>query len=121
MLADAVFEGVETVLVTDVVLVEAVWTLIGRKYSLSRGDLIAAMERLFSEPNVRFEDDQAVWRSLQAYRNSLVGGVPTKEIGFADALIVYKAQRVAAGAGETLNNVYTFDKAMQQLPGVASP
>ncbi|MDE0419714.1 MAG: hypothetical protein OXK76_02355 [Gammaproteobacteria bacterium] len=42
-------------------------------------------------------------------------------MGFVDALVVRKAQWIAAEAGETLNGVYTFDKAMQQLPGVASP
>ena len=121
-LADRVFGGDENVLITDVVLAEAVWTLVGRKYSLSAQGLVGVLERLFSEPNVRFEDDQVVWRALQAYRNILAGdGEPTAQIGFADALIVSKAQRVASAAGETLNGVYTFDKAMQHLPGVTSP
>ena len=121
-LADRVFGGVENVLITDVVLAEAVWTLVGRKYSLSAQGLVGVLERLFSEPNVRFEDDQVVWRALQAYRNVTAGdGESTAQIGLADALIVSKAQRVASAAGETLNGVYTFDKAMQHLPGVNSP
>ena len=37
--ADAVFDTAETVLVTDVVLVETVWTLSGRKYRLTRPEL----------------------------------------------------------------------------------
>ena len=120
--ADAVFNAGETVLITDVVLVEAVWTLAGRKYRLVKAELVAVLERLFSEPNIRFEDDQTVWRALQAYRAS----VPVDEArsakgaGFADALIVFKALRVASEAGEALNGVYTFDVAMQRLPHTAS-
>ena len=120
--ADAVFDAAETLLITDVVLVETVWTLAGRKYRLAKAELVAVLERLFSEPNIRFEDDQVVWRALQAYRsaapadeNRLVKGA-----GFADALIVFKALRAASDAGEVLNGVYTFDAAMQRLPHTAS-
>ena len=67
--ADAVFAAGETVLITDVVLAETVWTLAGRRYRLARAELVAVVQRLFSEPNVRFEDDQVVWRALQAYRS----------------------------------------------------
>ena len=120
--ADAVFDAAETVLVTDVVLVEAVWTLAGRKYRLSRTELVAVLERLFGEPNIRFEDDQVVWRALQAYRAAAPAGDAgsTKGAGFADALIVYKALRAASDAGEALNAVYTFDAAMQRFPHTAS-
>ena len=121
-LADRVFGVEDVVLITDVVLAEAVWTLVGRKYSLSAEGLVGVLERLFSEPNVRFEDDRVVWRALQTYRNVTAGdGESTKQMGFVDALVVSKAQRVASAAGETLNGVYTFDKAMQDLPGVVSP
>ena len=105
--ADAVFDTAETLLITDVVLVETVWTLAGRKYRLAKAELVAVLERLFSEPNVRFEDDQVVWRALQAYR----GAAPADEArsakgaGFADALIVFKAVRVASETGEELNGV----------------
>ncbi len=53
--ADAVFDAAETVLITDVVLVETVWTLVGRKYRLAKVELVVVLERLFSEPNIRFE------------------------------------------------------------------
>ena len=121
--ADAVFNGSETVLITDVVLVETVWTLIGRKYRLAKRDLVAVIERLFSEPNIRFEDDQVVWRALQAYRKAapVKVGRLEKEVGFADRLIVFKALRVASAAEERLNAVYTFDAALQQLPHAESP
>ena len=121
--ADAVFDAAETVLVTDVVLVEAVWTLSGRKYRLAKSDLVAALERLFSEPNIRFEDDLVVWRALQAYRAAASTGTTgrSKGAGFADALIVYKALRVAANAGEALDAVHTFDAAMQEYPHTVAP
>ena len=75
----------------------------------------------FSEPNIRFEDDQVVWRALQAYRNAAPAGeaLPAKGAGFPDALIVLKALRLASDDGESLNAVYTFDAAMQSLPHTA--
>ncbi len=120
--ADAVFDAGETVLITDVVLVETVWTLSGRKYRLGKNQLVTVLEGLFSEPNVRFEDDRVVWRALQAYRSAAPAGEAgsTKGAGFADALIVFKAQRTAADAGEALSAVCTFDAAMQRLPHTAS-
>ena len=120
--ADAVFAAGESVLITDVVLAETVWTLAGRKYRLGRAELAAVLERLFSEPNVRFEDDQVVWRALQAYRSAAPAGEAGSVKGacFADALIVFKAQRVAADSGEALNGVCTFDAAMGRLPHVKS-
>ncbi len=121
--ADVVFESSETVLITDVVLVETVWTLSGRKYRLGRDQLAAALERLFAEPNIRFEDDQVVWRALLAYKSAASADETgsAKGAGFADALIVFKAQRAASDMGETLTGVYTFDTAMQKLPHAVSP
>ena len=120
--ADAVFDAAETVLITDVVLAETVWTLAGRKYRLVKAELVAVLERLFSEPNIRFEDDQVVWRALQAYRSTAPADEAgsAKGAGVADALIVFKALRAAPDSGETLNGVYTFDAAMGQLPHTAS-
>lgn len=116
--ADAVFDAGETVLIPDVVLAETMWTLAGRRYRLTEAELVTVLERLFIDRNIRFEDDRAVWRALQAFRSA----APTGEAGsvgsagFADALIVFKALRVASDAGEALNGVYTFDSAMQRLP-----
>ena len=120
--ADAVFDAAETVLITDVVLAETVWTLAGRKYRMVKAELVAVLERLFSEPNIRFEDDQAVWRALQAYRSTASADEAwsAKGAGFADALIVFKALRAASDSDETLNGVYTFDAAMGRLPHTAS-
>ena len=120
--ADAVFDAGEIVLITDVVLAEAVWTLSGRKYRLAKAELVAVLERLFSEPNVRFEDHQVVWRALQAYRGATPADEArsTKGAGFADALVVFKALQAASDAGETLSGVYTFDAAMGRLPHTAA-
>ena len=120
--ADAVFDAAETVLITDVVLVETVWTLAGRKYRLAKAELVGILDRLFGEPSISFEDNLVVWRALQAYRSAALedeAGL-AKGAGFADALIVFKAQRAASDAGEALNAVYTFDAAMQGLPHTAS-
>ena len=121
--ADAVFAAGETILITDVVLAETVWTLAGRKYRLARAELVAVLERLFGEPNVRFEDDQVVWRALHAYRSAGTAGEagPAKGAGFADALIVFKAERAASDSGEALTGVYTFDTAMARLPQTVAP
>lgn len=121
--ADAIFGSTETVLITDVVLAETVWTLAGRKYRLAGADVVAVLERLFSEPNIHFENDQVVWRAVQAYRNARRADAtrPAKGAGFADALIVLKALRAAADAGEPLTAVYTFDATMRRLPHTESP
>ena len=120
--AGAVFAAGETVLITDVVLAETVWTLAGREYRLGRAGLAAVLERLFGEPHVRFEDDQVVWRALQAYRSARTAGEAgsAKGAGFADALIVFKARRAAADSDEALTGVHTFDAAMGRLPHVIS-
>lgn len=106
--------GVETVLVTDVVLVETIWTLKGVKYQLRKADLIHVIKALFQEPNIRFEDGQATWMALDQYRKS-------SGADFADALIVNKAKIVSKRLGESFNGSYTFDKAAQKLPGAKSP
>ena len=105
--------GTATVLVTDVVLAETVWTLMGRRYRASKSDIISVIESLLDEPRVRFEDDTVVWRALQACRDT--------DAGFADALIVYKALMVAAAGGEPFESVRTFDEAARQLPHTGKP
>ncbi len=107
-----VFESDERILITDVVLAESVWTLIGRRYRASKADVVAVLEKLLQEPNVRFEDDQVIWSALQAYRQTATD--------FADALIMHKALKTAASDDE-LTAVYTFDTTALQLPNTAEP
>jgi predicted nucleic-acid-binding protein len=103
-----------TVLVTDVVLVETIWTLKGRKYQLDKPELISVLKALFQEPNIRFEDGQATWVALDQYRKS-------NGADFADALIVNKAKLTASKLNEVFEGTYTFDKAAQKLPGAKEP
>ena len=60
--------GSRPVLITDIVLVETFWTLRGKKYNLTRSELIHVIQQLFAESNLRFEDSQTVWRALNDYR-----------------------------------------------------
>ena len=116
--ADILINGGEPVLITDVVLAEVTWTLAGRKYQLDKEDIVNTVEALFKEPNLRFEDDQVVWRALHAYRTaeSVRAGQRMKETDFADALIAYKAQKTATSQNTRLQAFYTFDIAASQLP-----
>lgn len=107
-----VFDRAEGILITDVVLVETLWTLAGSRYGAAKADLIAVVDNLLQEPNVRFEDDEVIWSSLQAYRGT--------DVDFADALIVYKALKIAS-ASNGLDAIYTFDSAALQLPKTAEP
>ena len=73
--AQQLINGEDVVLVTDVVLVETIWTLKGKKYQLNRTDLIAVIQALFKESNIRFEHAQSVWMALNDFRiaNQLMG------------------------------------------------
>jgi len=121
--ADSLINGTEPVLVTDVVLVEVLWTLKGKKYRLDKAALVDVLDSLFEEPNIHFEDDQTVWQALSDYcqAGSVKVGNKKKEADFADALIVNKARFHAAEKGNTLNGVYTFDRAAQTISGTAAP
>ncbi len=107
-----VFERAERILITDVVLVEALWTLAGSRYGAAKADLIAVVDNLLQEPNVRFEDDEVIWNSLQAYRGT--------DVDFADALIVHKALKIGSTSNR-LDAIYTFDSAALQLPKTTEP
>ena len=111
--ARRVIEGGERILITDVVLAETLWTLAGRRYRAAKADLVAVVDNLLEDPNVYFEDDDAIWSALQAYRET--------DADFADALIVHKALRTAAVDDDELDLVYTFDAAALQLPNTAEP
>ncbi len=117
--ATKLITGQDIVLITDVVLVETVWTLKGKKYQLSKTDLIAVIQALFKEPNIRFENGQVVWIALNDFRKAQP--VNRKIADFADALIINKAKYIARGQSTELLCVYTFDIAAQQLPGTKAP
>ena len=108
----------QKVLVTDVVLVETIWTLRGKKYQLNKVELVAVIQSLFQEPNIRFEDGQAVWLALTDYRNAKL---VQEEADFADALIINKSKQLASKEKKPFEGSYTFDLAAQTLPGAKAP
>ena len=118
-LAEKLISGNEIVLITDVVLVETLWTLKGKKYQLNKTDLVTVIQALFKEPNIRFENGQVVWLALNDYLNAQP--INGKLADFSDALIVNKAKFIACGISDELSGVYTFDIAAQQLPGTKAP
>ena len=118
-LAEKLISGKDIVLITDVVLVETLWTLKGKKYQLNKTDLVTVIQALFKEPNIRFENGQVVWLALNDYLNAQP--INGKLADFSDALIVNKAKFIASGISDELSGVYTFDIAAQQLPGTKAP
>lgn len=110
--ARQLFERKSLILITDLVLVESIWTLMGRKYKVTKNDLISVVYKLMHEPNICFEDRQVIWRALMDYRKS--------DADFADAVIVHKALKIASMDNE-LEAVYTFDRNALQLPNTVEP
>ena len=117
--AGKLITGNDVVLVTDVVLVETLWTLKGRKYQLSKTDLIGVVQALFEETNIRFEEGQVVWMALNDCRKAKP--VRGKFADFADALTINKAKFIANSLSISFGGSYTFDKAVQALPGAKAP
>lgn len=120
--AAALMSSEKTVLITDIVLVETLWTLRGKKYNLDKSQLIAVIQQLFAEPNIRFEDGQTVWRALNDYRlaTPVKVGSKRKTADFPDALIINKASYCVKHP-DRLEGVYTFDKAAQVIDGALEP
>jgi predicted nucleic-acid-binding protein len=121
--AASLVTGAAPVLVTDVVLVETIWVLAGKRYRLGHEAVAGVISALFEEPNIVFEDGQTVWRALNDYKKVRlvkVGG-KKKSADFPDALIVNKAMRQAREWHTTLEGVYTFDVAAREIPGTLSP
>ena len=115
--------GDRPVLITDVVLVETVWTLKGKRYNLDKDAIIKVVHCLFEEPNIVFESGQTIWRSINDFKDakSIKSGGKRKEADFSDALIVNKARYIAGEIELSLEGVYTFDVAAQQIPGTEKP
>ena len=107
------------VLLTDVVLVETVWTLMGKRYNLDKVRICNIVRGLIGDSAFRFESSQVVWSALMDYQSSKP--VRGKKLDFADALITHKAQYVAELAKHKLEGFYSFDKAVEQLDGALKP
>ncbi len=117
--ADSLFEKAEKILITDVVLVEAVWTLNSKRYGASKEVIIEIVLSLLEEAKVVFESQQAIWSALNDYANAksvkTAGG--TRTVDFADALVVNKAKVMMEQWGEPYEATYTFDQAAQSIAG----
>lgn len=121
--ARKLFEGVRPVLITDVVLAETIWTLTGKRYAATKGDIQAVVMSLLEETNTVFENKQAIWSALNDFVAAppmkTANGVKTADL--ADALIVNKAKIVARAKNQAYAGTYTFDRAALQLDGTKTP
>lgn len=121
--ARKLFDGARPVLITDVVLVEAVWTLSGKRYNATKEDIRKFVMSILEEPNTVFENKQAVWASL----NDVDVATPvktangTKSADLADALIVNKAKASCQDKHLVYEGTYTFDRAALQIDGTKAP
>lgn len=104
------------VLITDVVLTEAIWTLMGKRYCLDKAQICTVIRALIGDQGFTFEDSQVVWSALKDYEGSKT--IRGKALDFADALITRKSEYVAHAAGAKFDGLFSFDKAVAQLIGV---
>lgn len=117
------FAKADRILITDVVLVETVWTLKGKRYKASKEDIVAVVIGLLEEPNVVFENQQAVWSALNDYIDApavkTADGVRIAD--FPDALVINKAKVTTEQWGASYEATYTFDQAALALGGTKAP
>ena len=92
-----------SLLVTDVVLAEAVWTL-RSAFDQERDAQLIAVRSLLEETAFAFEDREAVADAVTLFEAG--------SCGFADCLVVAKHAR------QGCEFTATFDRAMRKLPGV---
>jgi len=115
--------GARRILVTDVVLVETVWVLTGKRYRLDHEDVAGVINALFAEPGIVFENAQAVWGALNDFKKAQPVKISGKKkrADFPDALIVNKAMRQASDWQQELESIFSFDIAACELPGMSTP
>jgi predicted nucleic-acid-binding protein len=92
-----------SLLVTDVVLAEAIWTL-RSAFTQDKAAQLIAVRSLLNEIAFAFEDREAVERAVALFEQS--------NCGFSDCLVVAKH------AQHRCNFTATFDKGMRKLPSV---
>jgi predicted nucleic-acid-binding protein len=92
-----------SLLVTDVVLVEAVWTL-KSAFQQDKNAQLIAVRSLLDETAFAFEDREAIVTALSLFE--------ADSCGFADCLVVAKHAR------HECDFTTTVDRAMRKLPGV---
>ena len=94
--------GPGSLLVTDVVLAEALWTL-RAAYDQDKAAQMTAVRSLLQETAFAFEDREAVLQAVELFERC--------SCGFSDCLVVAKHAR--HGCDFTA----TFDRGMRKLPG----
>ena len=121
--ANIIMASDEKILITDVVLAETVWTLKGKKYKLSKEQLLKVIEQLFKEPKLEFEDGQTVWRALNTFRETkpVMVGSKKKDADFPDALILEKSKYASLRRADNFDGMYSFDVAAQQIEDIKKP
>ena len=92
-----------SLLVTDVVLAEAVWTL-KSAFDQDQQAQLVAIRRLMKETAFAFEDHEAVAAALTLFEAG--------SCGFADCLVIAEHTR------QGCNFTATLDRRMRKLPGV---
>ena len=92
-----------SLLLSDVVLAEAVWTL-RSAYRQDKTAQMLALRSLLDEPAFAFEDREAVARAISLFEHDTCG--------FSDCLVA--AKQACLGCVFTA----TFDRRMRKLPGV---
>ena len=102
-LLDAYGSAPASLLVTDVVLAEAVWTL-RAAYDQDKAAQLTALRSLLDEVAFGFEDREAVVMAVELFELGVCG--------FSDCLVAAKHGR--HGCAFTA----TFDRGMRHLPGV---
>ncbi|MCY0389267.1 type II toxin-antitoxin system VapC family toxin [Robbsia sp. Bb-Pol-6] len=120
--ARKLFDGTAPILVTDIVLVEAIWTLKGKRYRASKDDIVVLVTKLLEEPNVVFESERAIWSALNEFIEAPLVKCPDgmRHADFSDALIVAKAMDAMDRWAVPYDATYTFDVAAQSLHGTKS-
>ena len=92
-----------SLLVTDVVLVESIWTL-KSAFDQDKDAQLIAVRSLLDETAFAFEDRETVARAVTLFEAG--------SCGFADCLVVAKHAR------QGCDFTATFDRGMRKLPGV---
>ena len=121
--ARRLFEAGNDVLITDVVLVETIWVLTGKRYKAGKDDILNMLTGLLEEPHVLFEHRTAIWSALNEYANAAPVRTRSglREVDYPDALIVNKAKLIAQRRDGDYGGTYTFDEAALKLDGMKSP
>lgn len=117
--ASKLISGDDYVYISHVVLVEAVWTLVGKKYKLSPEDIDLALTALFQEENIVIQEAEITWKALLEFRRYCVER--KGKIDFSDLLILNQGKASSTEFGELFDGFYTFDIAAQKLPGALAP